>query len=49
MSEAEGVLPAEVTKIGVTVEKRQNSMVKILALYSEDDSYDQNFVNNYFR
>ena len=49
VSEAEGVLPAEVTKIGVTVEKRQNSMVKILALYSEDDSYDQNFVNNYFR
>ena len=46
VSEAEGVLPAEVTKIGVTVEKRQNSMVKILALYSEDDSYDQNFVNN---
>lgn len=49
VSEAEGVLPAEVTKIGVTVEKRQNSMVKILALYSEDDSYDQNFVNNYFK
>lgn len=49
ISEAEGLLPAEVTKIGVTVEKRQNSMVKILALYSEDDSYDQNFINNYFK
>lgn len=49
VSEAEGLLPAEVTKIGVTVEKRQNSMVKILALYSEDDSYDQNFINNYFK
>lgn len=49
ISEAEGLLPAEVTKIGVTVEKRQNSMVKILALYSKDDSYDQNFINNYFK
>lgn len=49
VSEAEGLLPAEVTKVEVTVEKRQNSMVKILALYSPDDSYDQNFINNYFK
>ena len=49
VSEAEGLLPAEVTKVGVTVEKRQNSMVKIISLYSPDDSYDQNFINNYFR
>ena len=49
VSEAEGLLPAEVTKIGVTVEKRQNSMLKIIALYSPDDSYDQMFINNYFK
>ena len=49
VSEAEGLLPAEVTKIGVTVEKRQNSMLKIIALYSPDDSYDQTFINNYFK
>lgn len=49
VSEAEGLLPAEVTKIGVTVEKRQNSMLKILAPYSPDDSYDQTFINNYFK
>ena len=49
VSEAEGLQPAEVTKIGVTVEKRQNSTLKILALYSPDDSYDQNFINNYFK
>lgn len=49
VSEAEGLLPAEVTKIGVTVEKRQNSMLKILALYSSDNSYDQTFINNYFK
>lgn len=49
VSEDEGLLPAEVTKIGVTVEKRQNSMLKILALYSPDNSYDQTFINNYFK
>ena len=49
VSEAEGLLPAAVTKIGVTVEKRQNSMLKILALYSPDNSYDQTFINNYFK
>ncbi len=49
VSEAEGLLPAEVTQIGVTVEKRQNSMLKIIALYSPDDSYDQTFINNYFK
>ena len=49
VSEAEGLLPTEVTKIGVTVEKRQSSMLKIIALYSPDDSYDQTFINNYFK
>lgn len=48
VAEAEGLLPAEVTKVRVTVQKRQNSMLKILALYSPDDSYDRNFINNYF-
>ncbi|MGN0224120.1 MAG: efflux RND transporter permease subunit, partial [Muribaculaceae bacterium] len=33
VSQAEGKLPAEVTKVGVTVEKRQNSMLKIISLY----------------
>lgn len=49
VSEAEGLLPAEVTKVGVTIEKRQNSTLKILTLYSPDNSYDQTFINNYFK
>lgn len=48
VAEAEGLLPAEVTKIGVTVQKRQNSMLKIIALHSPDNTYDQNFITNYF-
>ena len=49
VGEAEGLLPAEVTKIGITVEKRQNSQLKILALYAPNDDYDQTFINNYFK
>lgn len=48
VAEAEGLLPAEVTKVGVTVKKRQNSILKIIALHSPDNTYDQNFINNYF-
>ena len=44
-----GQLPAEVTKIGVTTEKRQTSQLKILSLYSPDNSYDKEFLNNYFK
>lgn len=49
VSQAEGKLPSEVTKVGVTVEKRQNSMLKILSLYSPDDRYDTKFITNYFK
>ena len=49
VSKATGLLPAEVTQIGVTTIKRQNSMLKIFSLYSEDDTYDQTFLNNYMK
>ena len=48
VSQAEGNLPAEVTKVGVTVQKRQSGFLKILTLYSSDNRYDQNFITNYF-
>ena len=46
---AEGLLPAEVTKSGITVRKRQTSNIKQLAVYSPDDSFDQAFLNNYMK
>lgn len=46
---AQGVLPAEVTKSGITVRKRQTSNIKILSLYSPDDSFDEAFLNNYLK
>ena len=49
VSKATGLLPSEVTQIGVTTIKRQNSLLKIFGLYSEDDKYDQTFLNNYMK
>lgn len=49
VAKANGQLPAEVTQIGVTTIKRQNSMLKIFSLYSEDDTYDENFLTNYLK
>ena len=47
VSRATGLLPSEVTQIGVQTMKRQTSMVKIYSLYSPDDSYDEGFLSNY--
>lgn len=47
VSRATGLLPSEVTQIGVMTMKRQTSMVKIFSLYSPDDSYDETFLSNY--
>ena len=47
VSQASALLPAEVTKGGVTVEKRQTSTVLIMGLVSPDDRYDEKFLGNY--
>lgn len=49
VSKAQGLLPAEVTKIGVQTIKQQKSLLKVIALYSPDDSYDMQFINNYMK
>ncbi|MGM9738429.1 MAG: efflux RND transporter permease subunit [Candidatus Cryptobacteroides sp.] len=49
VSMATGSLPAEVTKIGVTVLKRQTSMLKIIALHSPNGTYDTKFLGNYMK
>ena len=43
VSKAQGLLPAEVTRIGVTTMKRQTSFLQIDALVSSDNTYDQTF------
>ena len=49
IASAQGLLPAEVTRSGVNVRKRQTSNIKALALYSPDDSFDENFLSNYLK
>ena len=46
VSQAQSLLPAEVTQIGVTVMKRQTSQVMMYTLTS-DGRYDDEFLNNY--
>ena len=47
VSAAQGLLPSEVTQIGVTTQKRQTSFLQIGALYSPNDRYDKTFLANY--
>ena len=47
VSQAQSLLPAEVTRVGVTVTKRQSSNVIMFALTTDDGRYDDQFVTNY--
>ena len=49
VASAQGLLPADVTKSGVTVRKRQTSNIKSLSLYSPGDVYDTDFLTNYMK
>ena len=47
VSQAQALLPAEVTRVGVTVTKQQTSNVIMFTLTSEDGRYDDEFLTNY--
>ena len=47
VTRAQALLPADVNKIGVTVQKRQNNILQIFAVRSADGKYDEDFVSNY--
>lgn len=47
VSAALGLLPQEVTRVGVKVEKRQNNILQITALVSRDGKFDNDFIANY--
>ena len=49
IASAQSLLPAEVTRSGVTVRKRQTSRIKTLAVYSPDNSFDRKFIVNYLK
>ena len=47
VSMAQGLLPAEVTQVGVTTQKQQTSMLMVFSIYDEKDQYDIEFLENY--
>ena len=49
VSAASSKLPSAVTSYGVTTEKMQNTILLMLAVYSDNPDFDQTFVENYVR
>ncbi|MBW4753643.1 efflux RND transporter permease subunit [Prevotella melaninogenica] len=47
VSQAQALLPVEVTRVGVTVSKRQSSNVVMYSLTTDDGRYDDEFLTNY--
>lgn len=49
VASATALLPAEVTRAGVTTRKQQNSMLVQFVLTSPDSSFDRDFIANYLK
>ena len=47
VAKAQGLLPSEVTQVGVITQKRQNSMLMIFSISDTEDRYNESFVENY--
>jgi len=47
VARANSLLPAEVTRAGVITAKRQNSMLMVFTLFSENGEFDETFLQNY--
>jgi len=47
VSRATPLLPQEVTKAGVTTSKKQSDNILIVSFYSENEEYDDTFLQNY--
>ncbi len=47
VAKAASFLPSEVNQVGVITQKRQSSMLIVFNLFSEDDNYTREFIENY--
>lgn len=47
VSQAQGLLPSEVTRVGVTTTKRQTSMLMAISLVDTTDTYSSQFLDGY--
>ena len=49
VAKAQSMLPAEVTRVGVTTQKRQTSMLLVFSLLSPNGKFEQEFIENYMK
>lgn len=49
VAKAQGLLPSEVTQVGVITQKRQTSMLVGVTLYDESGEYPESFIENYMK
>ena len=49
VAKATGLLPAEVTQVGVITQKRQSSMLMVFSLVDTEDRYSSDFLENYVK
>ncbi|MEZ3559702.1 MAG: efflux RND transporter permease subunit [Duncaniella sp.] len=47
VAKAQNLLPSEVTQVGVLTQKRQSSMLMMVALYDPSGRYSSEFIDNY--
>ena len=47
VAKAASFLPSEVNQVGVITQKRQSSMLLVISLYDESDTYPVEFIDNY--
>ncbi|MDE7419874.1 MAG: efflux RND transporter permease subunit [Muribaculaceae bacterium] len=47
VAKAAAFLPSEVNQVGVITQKRQSSMLMVMALFDETDTYTSQFIDNY--
>ena len=47
VARAQALLPADVNKVGVSVQKQQSNILQIFAVKSVDGKYDEDFISNY--
>ena len=49
VAQAQSMLPAEVTRVGVITQKRQTSMLLVFSLLSPNGKFEQEFIENYMK
>ena len=49
VAKATSLIPTEVVQAGISTQKQQNSIIMFIAVYSQDSTYDETFLQNYIK